>query len=86
MVGIQSDAGFGYLRYHDAGLVSRGVFQPELVAGFGVFAFASFIPNRSFGVMVASILTIALACDAFLLPALLLIKRGNEPAPPSAAS
>ena len=43
-----------------------------LVIGFGVFMFASFIPNHNFGKFVAIILSLALVIDVTLLPALLL--------------
>jgi len=42
-----------------------------LVCAFGVFMFATFVPNRYFGLLVAFVLTVALATDATLLPALL---------------
>ena len=42
-----------------------------LVTGFGAFAFATFVPNQMFGIMVATILSFALFTDAVLLPALL---------------
>ena len=42
-----------------------------LVAGFGTFALATFIPNLYFGVMCAIILTVALFTDFTFLPALL---------------
>jgi hypothetical protein len=45
-----------------------------LVTAFGTFAFASFVPNQFFGIMVAFILSVALITDATLLPALLLWK------------
>jgi len=44
-----------------------------IVAGFGVFYFAKYVPNSNFGVMVALILTVALLADIFILPAVLLI-------------
>lgn len=57
-----------------------------LVAAFGVFAFASFVPNMWFGILVAVILTIGLVTDAILLPALLLVRRDarleREPSTP----
>jgi predicted RND superfamily exporter protein len=43
-----------------------------LVAAFGCFIFATFVPNQHFGVFVASILTVALITDLLFLPALLL--------------
>ncbi len=43
-----------------------------LVAAFGAFAFATFIPNVNFGIMVAFVLTAALVTDLLFLPALLL--------------
>ena len=44
-----------------------------LVAAFGCFIFATFVPNQNFGVFVASILTVALISDLIFLPALLLV-------------
>ena len=63
-----------------------------LVAAFGMFAFAEFVPNRIFGILVAAILSLALITDALLLPALLM-RRGapvtgagySEPSPPASA-
>lgn len=46
-----------------------------LVAGFGAFAFATFMPNVYFGIMTASVLTIALVASLVFLPALLLEKE-----------
>ncbi len=46
-----------------------------LVAGFGIFLFADFIPNRNFGILTASSLFIALVADLLLLPALFLLKK-----------
>ncbi|MCB9727098.1 MAG: MMPL family transporter [Deltaproteobacteria bacterium] len=58
-----------------------------LVAAFGIFAFASFVPNIYFGVMVAFILSVALVADAFLLPALLIWRaRRQQPEAPAMAS
>ncbi|MFT5429926.1 MAG: putative RND superfamily exporter protein [Myxococcota bacterium] len=51
-----------------------------LVAAFGTFAFASFVPNQFFGILVAFILGVALLTDATLLPALLLAKDGGKDA------
>lgn len=45
-----------------------------LVAGFGTFAFASYVPNVNFGILTALILSTALITDLFLLPALLLLR------------
>lgn len=42
-----------------------------LVAAFGCFVFATFVPNQNFGLFVAFILTIALISDLIFLPALL---------------
>lgn len=42
-----------------------------LVLGFGAFAFADFMPNQTFGIMVALILLFALITDGTLLPAIL---------------
>ena len=55
-----------------------------LVTAFGTFAFASFVPNQFFGIMVAFILSVALITDATLLPALLLWRDGEQEAEPSA--
>ncbi len=49
-----------------------------LVAGFGSFAFAEFVPNRTFGILCAQILIFALLIDLTLLPALLVKFRGRE--------
>ncbi len=43
-----------------------------LVAGFGTFVFASYMPNVNFGILTALILSTALVTDLLLLPALLL--------------
>lgn len=43
-----------------------------LVAGFGTFAFAAFVPNINFGILTAIVLTTALITDGTLLPALVL--------------
>ncbi len=43
-----------------------------LVAGFGTFAFAAFVPNINFGILTAIVLTTALVTDGTLLPALVL--------------
>ncbi len=48
-----------------------------LVTGFGAFAFATFVPNKWFGIMVAAILSFALIADAILLPALLASRRSE---------
>ncbi len=53
-----------------------------LVAGFGTFAFASFVPNINFGIMTAIILTTALITDFTLLPALLLKRVKQEESSP----
>ncbi len=50
-----------------------------LVTGFGAFAFAAFMPNQWFGIMVATILTFALVADAVLLPALLTARERDQP-------
>lgn len=44
-----------------------------LFVGFGVFAFANFIPNSNFGILCALILLVALLVDIIFLPALLLL-------------
>ena len=49
-----------------------------LVAGFGSFAFAEFVPNRTFGILCAQILVFALAIDLTLLPALLIKIRSKK--------
>ena len=43
-----------------------------LVIGFGLFIFGSFVPNQSFGILVAFILAGALLTDLVLLPGVLL--------------
>lgn len=43
-----------------------------LVLAFGAFIFASFLPNRNFGLFVAVILSLALLADLTVLPALLM--------------
>lgn len=43
-----------------------------LFVGFGVFAFADFVPSRNFGVFCSIILMYALICDLLFLPAILL--------------
>lgn len=56
-----------------------------LVASFAVFAFATFTPNRNFGVFTSVILGAAGVLDLTLLPALLLGVYGRkEPAGPAA--
>ena len=51
-----------------------------LVVAFGAFLFASFLPNKNFGLFVSVILSMALITDLTLLPALLLgKKKDNEP-------
>lgn len=50
-----------------------------LMAGFGSFAFAEFVPNRTFGILCAQILVFALIIDLTLLPALLIKFRGRKP-------
>ena len=49
-----------------------------LVAGFGSFAFAEFVPNRTFGILCAQILVFALLIDLTLLPALLIKLRSRK--------
>lgn len=49
-----------------------------LVAGFGSFIFAEFVPNRTFGILCAQILVFALLIDLTLLPALLIKFRGKK--------
>ncbi|MCP4664070.1 MAG: hypothetical protein GY856_52470 [bacterium] len=50
-----------------------------LVAGFGTFAFASYMPNVNIGILTALILSTALLTDLLLLPALLLRRRSLIP-------
>mgnify|MGYP003645977142 FL=1 len=49
-----------------------------LMTGFGSFAFAEFVPNRTFGILCAQILVFALIIDLTLLPALLIKFRGKK--------
>ncbi len=49
-----------------------------LVAGFGTFVFASYMPNVNFGILTALILSTALLTDLLLLPALLLRHSRND--------
>ena len=51
-----------------------------LVSSFGVFVFASFTPNRWFGILVAFVLSAALITDATLLPALLIRREEKRAA------
>ena len=44
-----------------------------LVIGFGTYALGSFVPNISFGVLTASVLSLALLTDLTLLPTLLFV-------------
>ncbi len=46
-----------------------------LMAGFGIMAFSSFIPNVNFGILSAVVLGIALLIDLTFLPAMLLLKE-----------
>lgn len=50
-----------------------------LAIGFGVFAFANFIPNVNFGILCSVILSVALLTDLLLLPALLLRFLSKRP-------
>lgn len=43
-----------------------------LAAAFGTFAWATFVPNMNFGIMVAAMLSVALVTDLIFLPALLM--------------
>ncbi|CAM2005452.1 efflux RND transporter permease subunit [Acanthopleuribacter pedis] len=52
-----------------------------LVAGFGTFAFAAFVPNINFGILTAIVLTTAIVTDATLLPALILGKEQEQEEP-----
>ncbi len=49
-----------------------------LVSSFGTFMFATFTPNRYFGILCAWILSVALVTDLTFLPALLIGKRKAE--------
>ncbi len=51
-----------------------------LVTAFGVFIFATFIPNLYFGVLTAIILSAALIADLTFLPALLYYQDKDDPA------
>lgn len=53
-----------------------------LVLSFGTFVFATFTPNRYFGILCALILTVALATDLTFLPALLIGKKPKEASSP----
>ena len=44
-----------------------------LVAGFGSFIFADFVPNQKFGILCSIILTVALLTDLLFLPAILFV-------------
>jgi predicted RND superfamily exporter protein len=46
-----------------------------LVAAFATFLGAQFIPNRTFGILVAFILGVALIADMTFLPALLMHRK-----------
>ncbi|HRC84003.1 MAG TPA: MMPL family transporter [Thermoanaerobaculia bacterium] len=56
-----------------------------LVIAFGAFAFASFVPNRNFGVFTATILGLGILVELGLSPALL-AGLGGEPEPVPAES
>ncbi len=49
-----------------------------LGAGFGPFAFASYMPNVNFGILTALILSTALVTNLLLLPTLLLRHGRND--------
>lgn len=51
-----------------------------LSAGFGLFAFGSFVPNIYFGILMASVLTLGLIIDLTFLPAILM-ERAPAPLP-----
>ncbi|WP_147305107.1 RND family transporter [Alkalilimnicola ehrlichii] len=51
-----------------------------LVCAFGVFTFADFVPNQTFGFLAIVVLTVALLVDLTLLPVLLLLLYGTHPA------
>ncbi|MHC4391138.1 MAG: efflux RND transporter permease subunit [Planctomycetota bacterium] len=56
-----------------------------LVVSFGAFGLASFVPTKFFGVLVACILSFAIAFDLLLLPALLMgIDRDDRKKPANA--
>lgn len=57
-----------------------------LAAGFGVFAFGSFMPNVYFGVLTASVLTIGLIIDLTFLPAILMRRSDTLAAPAPGAA
>ncbi|MFO1431947.1 MAG: MMPL family transporter [Candidatus Competibacteraceae bacterium] len=49
-----------------------------LVIAFGAFAFATFVPNRNFGLLTAVILTIGLGTEVVLTPILLMLVYGER--------
>ena len=49
-----------------------------LAAGFGVLAFADFVPNYNFGVLSVLVLITALITDLVLLPAILIRLDKNK--------
>jgi uncharacterized protein len=49
-----------------------------LATCFGLFIFASLVPNINFGILCAFVLTMALVCDLIILPAILLKVRLNH--------
>ena len=54
-----------------------------LVAAFGTFAFASFVPNINFGILTAIVLSTALFADVTLLPAILMGGQTQEATAPA---
>ncbi len=50
-----------------------------LVAGFALLALSTFAPTRHFGLLTCLCLTVALAADLWLFPALVRILEGREP-------
>ncbi len=51
-----------------------------LVISFGTFMFATFTPNKYFGVLTALIFSVALITDLSFLPALLLKRESKKKA------
>ncbi len=57
-----------------------------LVISFGTFMFATFTPNKYFGILTALILSVALITDQTFLPALLLKKKAKDKKPAEAGA
>ncbi len=74
------DAIVGTMSYTVPSMIITAVI---LVATFGMFSFASFTPNRSFGLLTSFVLAIALVTEIFLTPALLMLgdRRNMEKRP-----